>query len=156
MPLEGGGGRYDNLTGVFGLEGVSGVGISFGADRIYDVMEELKLFLATASKGTEVLFCYFDEASMNFSLPLVKKVRDEGIAAEIYPSAEKMKKQLKYANDKKIPFVVVIGDNEMKSGKLAFKDMESGEQKEGIQRKAREDGWKGVFQPWPSALTLLP
>jgi len=126
----GGGGRYDDLTGVFGLKGVSGVGISFGADRIYDVMEEMKLFPATASKGTQVLFCYFDEVSQKYCLSLVKKVRDEGIAAEIYPSAEKMKKQLKYANDKKIPFVVVVGDNEMKSGKLAFKDMESGEQME--------------------------
>jgi histidyl-tRNA synthetase len=91
-------------------------------------MEELKLFPASAAKGTQVLFCYFDEASQKYCLPLVKKVRDEGIAAEIYPSAEKIKKQLKYANDKKIPFVVVVGDNEMQSGKLAFKDMESGEQ----------------------------
>jgi histidyl-tRNA synthetase len=92
------------------------------------VMEELQLFPASAAKGTQVLFCYFDDASMSYCLPLVKKVRDEGIAAEIYPSAEKMKKQLKYANDKKIPFVIVVGDNEMTSGKLAFKDMESGEQ----------------------------
>ena len=128
MGSVGGGGRYDDLTGMFGLKGVSGVGISFGADRIYDVMEELKLFPASAAKGTQVLFCYFDDASMNYCLPLVKKVRDEGIAAEIYPSAEKMKKQLKYANDKKIPFVAVVGDNEMQSSKLAFKDMESGEQ----------------------------
>ena len=126
----GGGGRYDDLTGVFGLKGVSGVGISFGADRIYDVMEELQLFPQSASKGTQALFCYFDEASQKYCLPLVKKLRDEGIAAEIYPSAEKMKKQLKYANDKAIPHVIVVGDNEMKSGKLAFKDMESGEQKE--------------------------
>lgn len=130
MGSVGGGGRYDDLTGMFGLKGVSGVGISFGADRIYDVMEELKLFPASASKGTQVLFCYFDDASMNYSLPLVKKVREERIPAEIYPSAEKMKKQLKYANDKKIPFVVVVGDIEMQSGKLAFKDMESGEQTE--------------------------
>jgi len=128
MGSVGGGGRYDDLTGMFGLKGVSGVGISFGADRIYDVMEELKLFPASAAKGTQVLFCCFDDASMNYCLPLVKKVRDEGLAAEIYPSAEKMKKQLKYANDKKIPFVIVVGDNEMQSGKLAFKDMESGEQ----------------------------
>ncbi len=126
----GGGGRYDDLTGVFGLKGVSGVGISFGADRIYDVMEELQLFPQSASKGTQALFCYFDQASQKYCLPLLKKLRDEGIAAEIYPSAEKMKKQLKYANDKAIPFVIVVGDNEMKSGKLAFKDMESGEQKE--------------------------
>ena len=128
----GGGGRYDDLTGMFGLKGVSGVGISFGADRIYDVMEELKLFPTSAAKGTQVLFCYFDEASMNYCLPLVKQIRDEGIAAEIYPSVEKMKKQLKYANDKKIPFVVMVGENEMKSEekKLGFKDMVSGDQTE--------------------------
>ncbi|MEO5673529.1 MAG: histidine--tRNA ligase [Chitinophagales bacterium] len=128
MGSLGGGGRYDDLTGMFGLKGVSGVGISFGADRIYDVMEELKLFPASAAKGTQVLFCYFDEAFQNYCLPLVKQVRDAGVAAEIYPSPEKMKKQLKYANDKKIPFVAVVGAHEMQSGKLAFKDMESGEQ----------------------------
>jgi histidyl-tRNA synthetase len=126
----GGGGRYDDLTGVFGLKGVSGVGISFGADRIFDVMEELKLFPQSASKGTQVLICYFDEESQQYALPLLKKLRDEKILAEIYPSVEKMKKQLKYANDKKLPYVIVVGENEMKSGRLAFKTMDSGEQRE--------------------------
>ncbi|MCY7411350.1 MAG: histidine--tRNA ligase family protein, partial [Chitinophagales bacterium] len=128
MGSIGGGGRYDDLTGMFGLKNVSGVGISFGADRIYDVMEELKLFPSTASKGTQVLFINFDEASEKFSLPLLKQIRDAGIAAEIYPSAEKMKKQMKYADDKKIPFVIFPGENERSSGKLTLKDMESGDQ----------------------------
>jgi histidyl-tRNA synthetase len=128
MGSLGGGGRYDDLTGVFGLKGVSGVGISFGADRIYDVMEELKLFPESTQAGTKILFAHFDEASLNYSLPLVQKVRAAGIAAEIYPSSEKIKKQLKYADDKKIPFVVIVGENEMKTGNLTIKNMQSGEQ----------------------------
>lgn len=128
MGSIGGGGRYDDLTGVFGLKGVSGVGISFGADRIYDVMEELKLFPESTQAGTKVLFVHFDEAALNYSLQLVQKVRAAGIAAEIYPSFEKIKKQMKYADDKKIPFVILIGENEMQTGKLTMKNMASGEQ----------------------------
>ncbi|HZX74413.1 MAG TPA: histidine--tRNA ligase [Cyclobacteriaceae bacterium] len=128
MGSIGGGGRYDDLTGVFGLKGVSGVGISFGADRIYDVMEELKLFPESTQAGTKVLFAHFDEAALNYSLPLVQKVRAEGIGAEIYPSSEKIKKQMKYADDKKIAFVILVGENEMQTGKLTMKNMLSGEQ----------------------------
>ena len=129
MGSLGGGGRYDNLTGMFGLEGVSGVGISFGADRIYDVMEELNIFPSSALNQTKVLFCCFDDKGIEYSLPLVQQLREKNIATEIYPSPEKMKKQMKYADDKKIPYVIVIGDNEMQTGKLAFKNMTSGEQK---------------------------
>ena len=129
MGSLGGGGRYDNLTGMFGLDGVSGVGISFGADRIYDVMEELKLFPEESLKTTQVLFVCFDEKGIEFALPLAQQFRKENISTEIYPSAKKIQKQMNYANDKKIPFVIVIGDEEMKSGKLAFKNMNSGEQR---------------------------
>ncbi len=129
MGSLGGGGRYDNLTGMFGLDGVSGVGISFGADRMYDVLEDLKLFPEESLKTTQVLFVCFDEKGIEFALPLAQQFRKENISTELYPSAEKLKKQMKYANDKKIPFVIVIGDEEMKSGKLAFKNMNSGEQR---------------------------
>jgi histidyl-tRNA synthetase len=128
MGSIGGGGRYDDLTGVFGLKGVSGVGISFGADRIYDVMEELKLFPIGTQAGTKILFIHFNEASLNYSLPLLQKVRAEGISAEIYPSSEKIKKQLKYADEKRILFVVLVGEDEMQSGKLTFKNMQTGAQ----------------------------
>jgi histidyl-tRNA synthetase len=128
MGSVGGGGRYDDLTGVFGLKGVSGVGISFGADRIYDVMEELKLFPEKVQTGTRVLLVHFDEASLLFALPLVQQIRAEGIPAEVYPAVEKIKKQMKYADDKNIPFVVLIGENEMKTGNLTLKNMLSGEQ----------------------------
>ncbi len=128
MGSLGGGGRYDDLTGVFGLKGVSGVGISFGADRIFDVMQELQLFPAGVHAGTKVLFVHFDEASLHYALPLVQQVRQEGIAAEIYPSVEKIKKQMKYADDKNIPYVVLIGENEMQTGQLTLKNMTSGEQ----------------------------
>ena len=129
MGSLGGGGRYDNLTSMFGLDGVSGVGISFGADRMYDVLEDLKLFPEESLKTTQVLFVCFDEKGIEFALPLAQQFRNENISTELYPSAEKLKKQMKYANDKKIPFVIVIGDEEMKSGKLAFKNMNSGEQR---------------------------
>ena len=129
MGSLGGGGRYDNLTGMFGLDGVSGVGISFGADRMYDVLEDLKLFPEESLKTTQVLFVCFDEKGIEYALPLAQQFRKENISTELYPSAEKLKKQMKYANDKKIPFVIVIGDEEMKSGKLAFKNMNSGEQR---------------------------
>ncbi len=123
-----GGGRYDNLTGAFGLPGVSGVGISFGVDRIYDVMDELNLFPAGAVQTTQVLVSCFDQPSLLYALPVVQQLRKAGISAEVYPDLVKMKKQFEYADRKQIPFVVVIGSNEMASGKLAFKQMQSGEQ----------------------------
>jgi histidyl-tRNA synthetase len=124
----GGGGRYDDLTGVFGLPNVAGVGISFGADRMYDVLEELKLFPEAITTTSKVLFVNFDEKSVEYILPLLQQIRAKGIAAELYPSDDKMKKQLSYANDKKIPFVILTGENEIKEGKLTLKNMVSGEQ----------------------------
>jgi histidyl-tRNA synthetase len=127
----GGGGRYDNLTGIFGLPNVSGVGISFGLDRIYDVMDELKLFPSTiTSTHTKVLFCCFDAASQQFALSCLKKLRDENIASEIYPDLKKIGKQLDYANALQIPYACIIGDNEMQSGKLVLKNLQSGTQQE--------------------------
>ena len=127
----GGGGRYDNLTGTFGLPNVSGVGISFGLDRIYDVMEELNLFPSTIkSSNTKVLFCCFDNASQQYALSCLKKLRDANIPSEIYPDIKKLGKQLDYANALKIPFACIIGDNEMQSGKLVLKDLNSGTQQE--------------------------
>jgi histidyl-tRNA synthetase len=123
-----GGGRYDNLTGIFGLPDVSGVGISFGADRIYDVMNELKLFPVMIEATTKVLFVNFGAAEELYCLPLLAQLHDSGVSAEIYPDAAKMKKQLDYANRKRIPFVVLVGENEMKEGKFTLKDMSSGEQ----------------------------
>ncbi|MCB0491101.1 MAG: histidine--tRNA ligase [Cyclobacteriaceae bacterium] len=123
-----GGGRYDNLTGVFGLEGVSGVGFSFGVDRLYDAMEELNVFPEDTEESTKVLIAHFDEEAMRYGLATLKALRREGIAAEIYPDVSKLKKQLDYANKKKIPYVVVIGSDEMKSGDLTFKNMKTGEQ----------------------------
>ncbi len=126
-----GGGRYDDLTGIFGLPNVSGVGISFGVDRIYDVMEELKLFdaLQTEQSSTEILFVNFGEKEEIFCLKLVTELRSAGIAAELYPDRDKIKKQMSYANDRKIPFVALVGEEEMKSGKVKLKDMNSGEEK---------------------------
>ena len=124
-----GGGRYDDLTGLFGLKGMSGVGISFGADRIYDVMNELNLFPAAALNVTKILFINFGEIEQHQSLKLAKKLRIENIACEVYPSAAKMQKQMKYANDRKIPFVVLIGTKEIEANEVTFKNMESGEQK---------------------------
>ena len=123
-----GGGRYDNLTGVFGLPDVSGVGFSFGVDRLYDVLEELNLFPTDSLKSTEVILCSFDNEGLDYSYPLLTKLRTAGIKAELYPEAAKMKKQMSYANAKNIPFVIVVGSDEMKSGKLTFKNMVSGEQ----------------------------
>jgi histidyl-tRNA synthetase len=128
MGSIGGGGRYDDLTGMFGLSDLTGVGISFGADRIYDVLEELKLFPESASESTKVLISNFDEQAEIFALPLLQKLRAEGISAEIYPSSTKLKKQMTYADDKKIPFVILIGSDEMESGLLTLKNMKSGEQ----------------------------
>ena len=123
-----GGGRYDNLTGVFGMEGVSGVGISFGAGRIYDVLNQLDLYPKDAVDGTQLLFVNFGEAEAAYVLPVLAKVRAAGIRAEIYPDSAKMKKQMGYANNKAIPFVAIVGENEMNEGKLTLKNMTTGEQ----------------------------
>ena len=123
-----GGGRYDNLTGVFGMAGVSGVGISFGADRIFDVLNQLDLYPKEAVNGTELLFVNFGEKEAAFSMNMLAKVRAAGIRAEIFPDAAKMKKQMSYANAKNIPFVAIVGENEMNEGKAMLKNMETGEQ----------------------------
>ena len=123
-----GGGRYDNLTGVFGMEGMSGVGISFGADRIYDVLNQLDLYPKEAVNGTQLLFVNFGEAEAAYVLPVLAQVRAVGIRAEIYPDAAKMKKQMSYANARMVPFVAIVGENEMKEGKVMLKNMTSGEQ----------------------------
>ena len=124
----GGGGRYDNLTGVFGMDGVSGVGISFGADRIYDVLNQLDLYPKEASDSTKVLFVNFGEKEADYILPILAKVRAEGIRAEIYPDSAKMKKQMSHANNKQIPFVAIAGENEMNEGKVMLKNMQTGTQ----------------------------
>lgn len=123
-----GGGRYDNLTGVFGMDGMSGVGISFGADRIFDVLNQLDLYPKEAVNGTELLFVNFGDKEAAYCLPILAKVREAGVRAEIYPDASKMKKQMGYANDKQIPFVAIVGENEMNEGKLTLKNMATGEQ----------------------------
>ena len=123
-----GGGRYDNLTGIFGLPGLSGVGISFGADRIYDVLNALNLYPKEAVNSTQVLFINFGETETAYCLPIVGKLRQAGIRSEIFPDKAKMKKQMSYANAKNIPFVVLAGENEMAAGKVTLKNMESGDQ----------------------------
>ncbi|WP_411273580.1 histidine--tRNA ligase [Daejeonella sp.] len=128
MGSIGGGGRYDDLTGMFGLKDLTGVGISFGADRIYDVMEELKLFPETSSESTRVMISNFDAVAEKYALPLLGELRDAGINSEIYPTHAKLKKQLNYADDKKIPFVILIGSEEMDRGTLSLKNMKSGDQ----------------------------
>ncbi|MBM3402081.1 MAG: histidine--tRNA ligase, partial [Bacteroidetes bacterium] len=128
MGSIGGGGRYDDLTGMFGQSDLTGVGISFGADRIYDVLEELNLFPQSTSEGTKVLISNFDSAAENYALPLLQQLRNSGISAEIYPSSAKLKKQMSYADDKNIPFVILIGSEEMETGLLSLRDMKSGEQ----------------------------
>jgi histidyl-tRNA synthetase len=130
MGSIGGGGRYDDLTGMFGLSDLTGVGISFGADRIYDVLEELKLFPQSASESTRVLISNFDEKAEKYALPLLQTLREKGISAEIYPTSAKLKKQMTYADDKNIPFVILIGSDEMETGLLSFKNMKSGEQQQ--------------------------
>jgi len=124
-----GGGRYDDLTGIFGLKDVSGVGISFGADRIFDVLNELDLYPRHQVENTKVFFVNFGNAEEAFCLPVLAKLRKAGVNAEIYPEAAKMKKQMKYANDKAIPFVVIVGEEEMEKGELILKNMESGDQR---------------------------
>lgn len=130
MGSVGGGGRYDDLTGIFGLKGVSGVGVSFGADRIYDVMEELNLFPAEVSSSLQVLFIAFDEAAHRFAFKALTQMRQAGINAELYPEPVKLKKQMKYANARKVPFTILVGSAEMESGLLTFKDMTTGDQQQ--------------------------
>lgn len=123
-----GGGRYDNLTGIFGLSGLSGVGISFGADRIFDVLNQLDLYPQETITGTELLFVNFGQKEVSYSLPIIAKVREAGVRCEIYPDSVKMKKQMSYANAKQIPFVAIVGENEMQEGKVTLKNMTTGEQ----------------------------
>lgn len=128
MGSIGGGGRYDDLTGMFGLKDLTGVGISFGADRIYDVLEELNLFPQDAAETTKVLIANFDSDAEAYALPILANLRNAGIAAELYPSSAKLKKQMAYADNKNIPFVLLIGTEEMQSGLLTLKNMKTGEQ----------------------------
>ncbi len=123
-----GGGRYDNLTGIFGMPGLSGVGISFGADRIYDVLNQLELYPQEVTTSTRLLFVNFGPTEAAWLLPIVAQARRAGVACEIYPDASKMKKQMQYANAKQIPFVAIAGETEMQEGKLTLKDMATGEQ----------------------------
>ena len=123
-----GGGRYDNLTGIFGMPGLSGVGISFGADRIYDVLNQLDLYPKETAGTTQVLFMNFGETEAAYCLPIINKVRASGIRAEIYPDAVKMKKQMSYANAKQIPFVALVGESEISQQKVTLKNMATGEQ----------------------------
>ena len=123
-----GGGRYDNLTGIFGMPGLSGVGISFGVDRIYDVLNALDLYPKDALQTTQVLFINFGDRETAYCLPIIAKVRNAGIRAEYFPDQAKMKKQMAYANAKQIPFVVLAGESEMAEGKVTLKDMATGEQ----------------------------
>lgn len=123
-----GGGRYDNLTGIFGMSGLSGVGISFGADRIYDVLNTLDLYPQNATQATQVLFINFGEAEADYCLPIAGQIRAAGISVELYPDCAKMKKQMVYANAKGIPFVVLAGESEINQGKVTLKNMLSGDQ----------------------------
>lgn len=124
-----GGGRYDNLTGVFGMPGVSGVGISFGADRIHDVLNQLNLYPETSEEQTQILFVSFGEKELAYCLPWASELRKRGMNVEIYPEPVKMKKQMSYADSKKIPFVAIVGETEMKENKVMLKNMKTGEQK---------------------------
>lgn len=124
----GGGGRYDDLTGVFGLKGVSGVGISFGADRIYDVMEELNLFPKAVTQNLKLLFIAFDTESHHYAFDWLNKIRAAGITSELYPAPVKLQKQMKYANARKVPFVALVGSEEIGAGVVTLKDMDTGEQ----------------------------
>ena len=124
-----GGGRYDNLTGIFGMPGLSGVGISFGADRIYDVLNQLELYPTDAMTGTQLLFINFGEKETAYCMPIARAAREAGIGTEVYPDSVKMKKQMAYANAKQIPFVALAGENEIAEHKLTLKNMITGEQK---------------------------
>ena len=123
-----GGGRYDNLTGIFGMKGISGVGISFGADRIFDVLNTLDLYPDASASGTQLLFLNMGEKEMLYSLPTVNKARKEGIRTELFPDEAKMKKQMNYANAHRVPYVAIVGENEMNEGKITLKDMITGDQ----------------------------
>ena len=123
-----GGGRYDNLTGIFGLPGLSGVGISFGADRIYDVLNGLDLYPKEAVNGTQLLFVNFGDKETAYCLPALRKCREAGIRTEIFPDSVKMKKQMAYANSKNVPFVAIAGESEIEQGKFTLKNMATGEQ----------------------------
>ena len=123
-----GGGRYDNLTGIFGMPGISGVGISFGVDRIYDVLNQLDAYPKDATGGTRLLFINFGETETAYCLPVAALAREAGIRTEVYPDAVKMKKQMSYANAKQIPFVALAGETEIAAGKLTLKNMDTGEQ----------------------------
>ena len=123
-----GGGRYDNLTGIFGMPGLSGVGISFGADRIFDVLNTLNLYPENAVSGTRLLFINFGEKETAYCLPIVARMRAAGIQTELYPDPSKMKKQMSYANAKRLPFVALAGEDEMAAGKITLKNMQTGEQ----------------------------
>ena len=123
-----GGGRYDNLTGVFGMPGLSGVGISFGADRIYDVLNQLNLYPESVSESVKVLFLNFGEKEAEAAMKLVKGLREKGISAELYPDSVKLKKQMAYADELKVPYVAIIGETELADGKVMLKDMTTGEQ----------------------------
>ena len=123
-----GGGRYDNLTGIFGMPGISGVGISFGVDRIFDVLNDLDAYPKDAMLATRVLFINFGDKETAYCLPIVKKLREAGIRTEMYPESAKMKKQMSYANTKQIPFVALAGENEISEGKVTVKNMETGNQ----------------------------
>lgn len=123
-----GGGRYDNLTGIFGLPGLSGVGISFGADRIYDVLNQLELYPADTASGVDLLFINFGEAEAARCLRMARQTRAAGISTEVFPDAAKMKKQMNYANTRNIPFVALVGESEMAAGTIALKNMTTGEQ----------------------------
>lgn len=124
----GGGGRYDDLTGLFGLSGISGVGISFGVDRIYDVLEELNLFPDVVQQSTQVLFLQMDKESLPIIFPLLQKLRENNIASEVYPDQVKFDKQMKYANKRSIPFVAIIGESERAENAVSLKNMQSGKQ----------------------------
>ncbi|WP_288884277.1 histidine--tRNA ligase [Pedobacter panaciterrae] len=128
MGSIGGGGRYDDLTGMFDLKGLTGVGVSFGADRIYDVLQELNLFPESAAAGTKVLISNFDKEAERYALPILQQLRGANIAAELYPSSSKLKKQMSYADDKHIPYVILIGSEEMSNDVLTLKNMKSGQQ----------------------------
>ncbi|GAB3755264.1 histidine--tRNA ligase [Spirosoma pomorum] len=136
-----GGGRYDNLTGAFGMPGLSGVGISFGVDRIYDVMDELDLFPASAGQGTTVLFVPFDAEARAVALPLLSQLRASGLAAEVYPDLAKVKKMLDYANAKQIPYVALIGSEEVQTGTVSLKNMVTGEQRRVAQDELAQQSW---------------
>ena len=126
----GGGGRYDDLTSNFGLKDISGVGVSFGIDRIYLVLEELGLFPKDITISTTVMFANFGATESSYCLPLLKQLRSAGISSELYPQKAKMKKQMNYANTKGVQFVVLVGENEMESGLLTVKDMNTGVESE--------------------------